>query len=71
MQHLQRIETRVSGKPARFYIDGVRVSRVVWDDLRVCHVSTDSIHTRASDMGRGITKRQNYSCVTVPDWFTW
>lgn len=65
---MELVEHRYSDKPARFYVDGVRVSRARWEAL------TDRAHregtlcnlwTRAHPYGQGCTHSINGSTIAA------
>lgn len=64
---MQLVEHRYSDKPARFYIDGVRVSRDKWEHVHVLAniqgKRLECFKTRAFPYGEGNTHRINYSCI--------
>lgn len=64
MPHYNLIETRTTGKPARFSANGKRISREQWEHIHTMaqmHGRLECFSTRAWPIEGGGTKRKNYS----------
>jgi hypothetical protein len=67
------IETRRTGKPARFSANGKRISRKRWNEITEAAHSFGDIHhflTRAWHIENGGTLRKNYSTATIQEQIT-
>jgi hypothetical protein len=63
---MDMIETRVTGKPARFYCNGRRIGRAEWRSLMDRAYSAGTLcclSTQAWPLPGGVTKRRNYSVI--------
>lgn len=60
-------EVRTCDKPARYYIDGKRVDKQFYEYFilreQLAGKQLNSFFTRAKDLGNGMVKRWNYSCI--------
>lgn len=65
MAHYDLIETRTTGKPARFSANGKRISRDRYEMILTMagmYGQHDCFLTKAWPLDNGGTKRKNYSC---------
>lgn len=64
MKHFDLIETRTTGKPARFSANGKRISREKYEHIvqqARMFGSLSCLQTKAWPIEKGGTKRKNYS----------
>lgn len=59
------VETRRTGKPARWSMDGVRISRAYMGYLDSIAMRVDCFHTQAWPIGAGGTLRKNYKTLYI------
>jgi len=70
MKYIQLIETRRTGKPARFSADGRRISRDRYNHItRMASIygRLECFLTKAWPIENGGTKRKNYTTAVLPE----
>ena len=70
MPSYQLTDHKGADMPARFYIDGVRVSRERYEHIEQQGYTfgrVDTFHTVGKPQPRGRTRRTNYKRVFIPD----
>lgn len=73
MRHFQIAEHTGGDMPARFYIDGKRVSRAAMQDLKdkaYSHGRLECFQTVGKERPGGRTRRVNYSTAAIPESMT-
>lgn len=65
MKHLSLKDHRGGNIEARYYIDGVRVSRDKYEYTKDVALRMDCFHTTGRDMGNGLVRRTNFTNVYI------